>query len=164
MSRFLAAFRASVAPAEKTRFSRCIVPNKSKKANNPKPATPGGGEGEQNTDERGFSPFSDFSAPYPPKNAFFDATPETASDAAFDAAERAAIIAESEHGNAPAPVPHRLPPSWADASIIPTPGARCHCCKGARWWCEAVKPTGWRCAVCHPPGGLPVANVREAIT
>jgi len=78
---------------------------------------------------------------------------EGASDAALEATERAAIIAESEHSNAAAPVPHRLPPSWADASAIPSAGARCHCCKGARWWCEAVKPNGWRCTIsqlrCH---------------
>jgi hypothetical protein len=89
---------------------------------------------------------------------------EAASDAAFEAVERAAIIAESEHGNAAAPVPHRLPPSWADASIIPTAGARCHCCKGARWWCEAAKPSGWRCAVCHPPGHLAAGRFREVMT
>jgi hypothetical protein len=89
---------------------------------------------------------------------------EAASDAAFEATERAAIIGESEHGNAAAPVPHRLPPSWADASIIPTLGARCHCCTGARWWCEAVKPTGWRCVVCHPPGHLAADDIRVVVT
>jgi hypothetical protein len=89
---------------------------------------------------------------------------EAASDAALEATERAAIIAESEHGNAAAPVPHRLPPSWADASIIPTAGARCHCCKGARWWCEAEKPSGWRCTVCHPPGHLEAGQLRVVAT
>jgi hypothetical protein len=89
---------------------------------------------------------------------------EAASDAALEATERAAIIAESQHGNAAAPVPHRLPPSWADASIIPTAGARCHCCRRARWWCEAEKPTGWRCAVCHPPGHLAPGHVRVVMT
>jgi len=89
---------------------------------------------------------------------------DAASDAAFEATERAAMIAEGENGNAAASVPHRLPPSWADVSIIPTPGARCHCCRGVRWWCEVVKPSGWRCAVCHPPGHLAADDVRKVVT
>ena len=44
------------------------------------------------------------------------------SDLAVEAAERAAIIAESEYGNACMPVPHHLPTSWADAGIMPTAG------------------------------------------
>ena len=49
------------------------------------------------------------------------------------------------------------PPSWADATTWPTPGAWCGCCSrqqpeaGGRWWQEAEAPKGWRCATCYPP-------------
>lgn len=89
---------------------------------------------------------------------------EAASDAAFEATERAAIIAESEHLQPPARVRHTLPPAWGDVRVIPTPGARCHCCRGARWWCEVAEATGWRCAVCHPPGHLSAWQFREVKT
>jgi hypothetical protein len=72
-------------------------------------------------------------------------------EAAFEATERAAIIAEGNHGNPAALVPHTLPSSWADPKIIPTSGARCFCCREARWWREAAEPNGWRCVTCHPP-------------
>lgn len=83
--------------------------------------------------------------------------PGDPNDAAHDATERAAIVAEGEHGN-PAAVVHDMPVSWADASIAPTPGARCRCCRGASWWGDRL---GWRCTACHPPlGAGPVLEVR----
>jgi hypothetical protein len=75
---------------------------------------------------------------------------EADDDAAFIAAERAAIVAESEHGDPAAEVPHWMPVSWGDPTIQPTPGARCRCCRGAAWWGDRL---GWRCAACHPPLG-----------
>lgn len=165
MSRFLTAFRLSEHPADEKRdFSGAYIPNKSEKANNPSPAIPGGKLSNQNNPKMGFSGFSDYSGLYDRKNAFFDNSPEPASDTALEATERAAIIAEGEHSNATAPVPHKLPPSWADASINPTAGARCHCCKGSRWWCEAVNPSGWRCAGCHPPDHLQAGQFRVVAT
>lgn len=89
---------------------------------------------------------------------------DAASDAAFEATERAAIIAERQHGNPRARVRHTLPLAWGDVGVMPTPGARCYCCLGARWWCESVEPTGWRCAVCHPPGHLELMQIRGVIT
>lgn len=91
-------------------------------------------------------------------------TENEAGDAVMEATERTAIMAESLYSNAAAPVPHKLPPNWADALIMPTAGARCHCCKGSRWWCETVKPSGWRCAVCHPPAHLAAGQFREVTT
>ena len=86
---------------------------------------------------------------------------EADDDAAFIAAERAALAAEGEHGNPAATVLHDVPVSWADPTIQPTPGARCRCCRGASWWCEAARPKGWRCSVCHPPlGAGPVREVQ----
>jgi hypothetical protein len=51
------------------------------------------------------------------------------------------------------------PPGWSDVRSVPPPGAWCSCCgrarrKGGQWWREAVAPTGWRCATCHPPDHL----------
>jgi hypothetical protein len=89
---------------------------------------------------------------------------EAASDAAFAATERAAIIAERRYGTPRACVPHNLPPYWGDIGVIPTPGARCLCCRGTRWWCEAAEPKGWRCAVCHPHIDLAVGIIREVVT
>jgi hypothetical protein len=99
------------------------------------------------------------------KNEVQNQDGERVSEAAYLATERAAIIAESQHGNPAAPVPHHLPPSWADARITPTAGARCSCCRhGATWWCETAEPTGWRCAACHPPGHLAAGQFREVVT
>ena len=79
-------------------------------------------------------------------------------EAAFTAAERAAIVAEGEHGNPAAVVPHDMPVSWADPTITPSQGARCRCCRGSAWWGDKL---GWRCAACHPPlGAGPVREVR----
>ena len=89
---------------------------------------------------------------------------EAASDAALAATERAAIIAERRYGTPRARVPHYLPPHWADIGAIPTPGARWYCCQGARWWCEATEPKGWRCAVCHPHIDPAVGIIREVVT
>lgn len=85
--------------------------------------------------------------------------PGDPNDAAHDATERAAVIAE---GDPAAAVPHDMPVSWADATIQPTPGARCRCCRGASWWCEAERPKGWRCMACHPPLGA--GQMREVRT
>ena len=44
----------------------------------------------------------------------------------------------------------RRPPSWWHAELHrPTPGARCSCCDGVRWWSRDER--GWCCATCHPP-------------
>ncbi|WP_376091226.1 hypothetical protein ACE7GA_21340 [Roseomonas sp. CCTCC AB2023176] len=52
------------------------------------------------------------------------------------------------------------PPAWADAAAIPSPGARCSCCVGHRWWRETHAPTGWRCTTCHPaPPGMNTVEV-----
>ena len=83
---------------------------------------------------------------------------EADDEAAYQGEEQAAITAE---GDPAAAVPHHLPVSWADPAITPTLGARCRCCNGARWWCEAEMPKGWRCWPCHPPHGAgPVREVR----
>lgn len=74
---------------------------------------------------------------------------EADAEAAFTAAERAAIMAEAA-GDPAAEVLHYLPVSWADPMIQPTPGARCRCCGGATWWGDRL---GWRCGRCHPPLG-----------
>lgn len=91
--------------------------------------------------------------------------PDAASDAAFEATERAAIQAEGEHSNAKAPIPHSLPPSWSDPAIIPTAGATCSCCRtGRTWWTETGTPKGWRCRACHPPAHLRAGQFIEALT
>lgn len=82
-----------------------------------------------------------------------------ATDAAFKAAERAAIIAEGT-GDPQGKVPHTMPCSWADPAIVPTPGACCRNCGGCRWWCEAEGAKGWRCVACHPPVHLLPGLVR----
>jgi hypothetical protein len=56
------------------------------------------------------------------------------------------------------------PPSWSDATALPSTGAWCSCCRGRRWWSEGRDPKGWRCWACHPPGHLPAEAVREAQT
>lgn len=84
-------------------------------------------------------------------------------EAAFDAEERAAIIAEGGCGDARAKAPHDMPPSWADTTITPTAGARCRGCGGKDWWREATGPRGWRCAACHPGDRLP-ADRRRMVT
>lgn len=73
--------------------------------------------------------------------------------------ERAALVAEGDPAGV---VLHDLPTSWADATIQPTAGARCRCCRGAFWWCEMEGPKGWRCWPCHPPHGA--GDVREMRT
>lgn len=87
--------------------------------------------------------------------------PGDPNDAAHDATERAAIMAEAGGGPA-AEVLHHLPVSWADPAIAPTPGARCRCCRGASWWCEAERRrASWRCMACHPPHGAGPVRVIE---
>lgn len=83
---------------------------------------------------------------------------------AMQATERAAIIGEGTTGDANAPIPHAVPPSWADSSLQPTPGARCRLCDGSRWWCETERPKGWRCWQCHPGDHLPSYAIRECRT
>ena len=56
------------------------------------------------------------------------------------------------------------PPSWSDVAVIPSRGAWCSCCKGARWWTEAIAPKGWRCATCHPADHLPGSAIRQTCT
>lgn len=92
------------------------------------------------------------------------ADPVSAIEAAYSAAERAAIIAEGEHGNALAHVPHTMPPSWADVTIEPTPGAICRNCNGGSWWCETTNPRGWRCSHCHPGDHVPAERRRDLFT
>lgn len=89
---------------------------------------------------------------------------EADDDAAFIAAERAAIEAEGEYGNPAAPVAHEMPPSWSDVNVAPTAGASCRCCRGRAWWTEATSPKGWRCSTCHPGDHLPSALRREVLT
>jgi hypothetical protein len=55
------------------------------------------------------------------------------------------------------------PPAGSDPADRPRPGERCGRCRGARWWCEAVAPKGWRCVTCHPPpAGLGPAEIAIA--
>lgn len=82
-------------------------------------------------------------------------------DQAFEAIERQAIIAE---GRPAETVLIDMPTSWSDPSLIPTPGARCRCCSGSAWWCEATSPKGWRCSTCHPGDHLPAALRRDVMT
>jgi hypothetical protein len=89
---------------------------------------------------------------------------QAASDAAYEATERAAIVAESLHGNAAVAVLHILPPSWSDPQMTPTAGARCHCCHLGAWWTETARPAGWRCMTCHPPAHLETASYRMVAT
>jgi hypothetical protein len=89
---------------------------------------------------------------------------EAASDAAVAATERVAIIAERQGLPPCARVRHTLPPAWGDVGVTPTPGARCHCCGSARWWCEAAEATGWRCGVCHPHDASAARDFREVVT
>lgn len=85
-------------------------------------------------------------------------------DAAADAEERAAVIAEGEHGDPLATVEHAMPCSWADPGIVPTAGARCRNCAGKSWWTGAIEPRGWRCSTCHPGDHLPAERRREVRT
>ncbi len=82
-------------------------------------------------------------------------------DQAYEAIERQAIIAE---GRPAETVLIATPVSWADASLIPTPGARCRCCSGSVWWTEPTSPKGWRCATCYPADHLPADAVRRVAT
>jgi hypothetical protein len=90
--------------------------------------------------------------------------PESAIEAAYCAAERAAIIAEGEPGNPMSNVPHSMPPSWAEPMIVPTAGAWCRHCNGRSWWCEAINPRGWRCARCYPCYHLLADRRRDLLT
>jgi hypothetical protein len=87
--------------------------------------------------------------------------PADPDDAAYEAIERVAIMAEA---NPAAPILHHMPVSWSDATITPTPGARCRCCNGNRWWTEAVQPNGWRCSTCHPGNHLSADRRRDVTT
>lgn len=84
--------------------------------------------------------------------------PADPNDQAYEATERAAIIAE---GMPEAAVPHPMPVSWADAGLEPTPGAYCRNCNGRSWWCETAAPRGWRCDRCHPATGLTEPQIRR---
>jgi hypothetical protein len=55
------------------------------------------------------------------------------------------------------------PPSWWRAEAhIPTPGVKCTCCDGRRWWTR--DELGWCCATCHPPSHLPADATRTVHT
>ena len=56
------------------------------------------------------------------------------------------------------------PPSWPDPELLPSAGCWCSCCRGGRWWCERIAPTGWRCSACHPAGHLAPDAVCEVVT
>lgn len=90
--------------------------------------------------------------------------PADPNDAAYRSEERAAIRAEGEHGNAIARVPHPMPTSWADPTIVPIAGAFCRNCNARTWWTEAVNPRGWRCSRCHPGDHLPRDKIRSITT
>jgi hypothetical protein len=87
--------------------------------------------------------------------------PTDPNDHAYKAIERQAIIAE---GKPSEPVLVDMPPSWSDASLEPTPGARCRCCGRAGWWCEATSPRGWRCSTCYPGDHLAADQRRDVLT
>ncbi|MCX7684350.1 MAG: hypothetical protein N2Z67_03645 [Acetobacteraceae bacterium] len=107
--------------------------------------------------------------------------PDLARERAVIAAARVADAAgegpvpqpEADHRDHPAGLEraalHR-PPSWADVSALPSPGARCSCCSrhraeaGGRWWRERISPRGWRCWTCHPPDHLEPQAVIEVLT
>ncbi len=57
--------------------------------------------------------------------------PADPNDQAYEAIERQAIIAE---GKPTEPVLIAMPTSWSNATLIPTPGARCRNCAGDAWW------------------------------
>ena len=93
--------------------------------------------------------------------------PPPADDAAEMQAAREAeaagaypVLPEAEHRTALVGLMRAAmmrPPSWANATTRPPPGAWCGCCSrhcaeaGGRWWTEREAPKGWRCAVCYPP-------------
>lgn len=87
-----------------------------------------------------------------------------AEKSAFDSADRAAIVAEGQHGDALAEVVHLMPPSWASTSPEPTAGAMCRNCRGRHWWTEASEAKGWRCCICHPADHLPTDRRRTVRT
>lgn len=67
-------------------------------------------------------------------------------------------------GIVPADPAAKRPPSLADLTVVPRPGAWCSCCRGRGWWCEASDPRGWRCATCHPSDHLAPGEVRAVRT
>lgn len=81
-------------------------------------------------------------------------------DAAYEQEERAAIMS----GAAPVVVLHQMPPSWSDATIEPTAGARCRCCSGSKWWTEATSPKGWRCTTCYGHNHLLPSETKDLMT
>lgn len=87
--------------------------------------------------------------------------PADPNDQAYEAIERQAIIAEGRPAES---VLIAMPVSWADATLIPTAGARCRNCAGNRWWCERDQPKGWRCSTCYPGDHLPVDRRRDVAT
>lgn len=101
-----------------------------------------------------------------------------------EAAERNAIQAEAS-GKLGAPLPaeeharavlgllraaRQRPPAWGNVASVPPVGAWCGCCgrhrpeAGGRWWREAIEPSGWRCATCHPADHLSRDDVMEVRT
>jgi hypothetical protein len=85
--------------------------------------------------------------------------PGTAERAALDSRHAATVSAFLR-------ISLQRPPSWADPTARPSPGAFCSCCRGQRWWCEIKcrrRQSGWRCWTCHPPDHLAAGDV-ECVT
>ena len=104
----------------------------------------------------------------PPADAAAELAHEAAAMQAAREAEAAGTyptLPEAEHRAAVAGLMRAAlmrPPSWADTTTGPTPGAWCGGCSrhyaeaGGRWWREAEAPKGWRCATCYPPPAMGV--------
>ncbi len=85
---------------------------------------------------------------------------EPENDAAFEAAERAAIQAEA----VPVRRLRKRHVSWSRAEDEPAPGDYCGCCSGQLFWCKTDPPRGWRCSTCHPPCHLLAGQFRVVAT
>lgn len=58
----------------------------------------------------------------------------------------------------------KRPPSWPDATALPSLGCLCSACRGQRWWRERTDPRGWRCWTCLPAAGLAASAITEVLT
>ncbi len=82
---------------------------------------------------------------------------EALTDELLRLAEETAPPGGFESGNRGASA--ALPTAWTDPAKAPPPRAWCSVCgrfeqRGGRWWQECDEPTGWACAICHPPDHL----------